>query len=217
MFEITSDLARTMRRLGDIAEKQIPFAAARALTMTAQDIKERTGQKLDRVFDRPTPFTRRGLYIRAARKTQLTAEVGFKTIQSRYLALQESGGVQSPKRRAIVIPKRMRLNRYGNMTRGAVSKAAGKPDTFVASRAAKATAHLAPGIYQRPKRSKYRKGGAGNKNRGELKGPQLLVAFEGKAKYRPRLGFVQGGKQIAANRLGPNFSHALREAVRTAR
>ena len=42
-------------------QRQVSYAAAVALTRTAAQIKAALPSELDRVFDRPTPFTKRGI------------------------------------------------------------------------------------------------------------------------------------------------------------
>ena len=71
-------------------QKQVKYAAAVALTRTAASIKAGLPAELDRVFDRPTPFTKRGVYLKAARRDELTAEVGFMTRDRKSTRLNSS-------------------------------------------------------------------------------------------------------------------------------
>ena len=63
------------------ARRQVPFVVAKMLTALAQDGQVRLTRKLPVAFDRPTPFTQRGIYTRRAEKTNLTAEVYFPQSQ----------------------------------------------------------------------------------------------------------------------------------------
>ena len=58
MFSMTikSNIADEIRRLGVDIQKQ-PLAVAKALTFTAQDVQKAERDEMQRVFDRPTPFT----------------------------------------------------------------------------------------------------------------------------------------------------------------
>lgn len=111
-----------MRRLLQTAEKQARFATAVALTRTAQEVRQDIPAGLDQVFDRPTPFTKRGTYIKPAKRDALVAEVGFREIQSRYLKLQAEGGTYQPGPAGIRLPGNIQLNTFGNIPRGLVAK-----------------------------------------------------------------------------------------------
>ena len=60
-------------------------------------------RQIDIVFDRPTPFTRRGVGYRPAYKNRPVARVFIKDIQARYRT-REYGGVRMPRKRALVLP-----------------------------------------------------------------------------------------------------------------
>ena len=58
--------------------KQIAYATMVALNKTAEQAKSEILTEVDRVFDRPTPWTRNSLRIKYATKANLSAEVAFK-------------------------------------------------------------------------------------------------------------------------------------------
>ncbi|MFL9926012.1 hypothetical protein PQR62_17175 [Herbaspirillum lusitanum] len=94
--------------------KQIPFAAAKGLTATAKDAQGKLTSALPNQLDRPTPFTMKAFGIEPATKQKLYAKVFVKQDQLKYLGFQIAGGVRTPVRRALVVPKGVRLNQYGN-------------------------------------------------------------------------------------------------------
>lgn len=198
MLDITSNRRAFERSLSDVAQKQLPFALSLAINDTLKDVKKNEEKRMRRVFDRPTPFTQRGLYLRRANKRTLSGEVGVKDIQAEYLKLQATGGTRRPKRRAIVVPVGQRLNKYGNMPKGALGRALAKPTTFVASRGK--VKHLPPGIYQRKKR-----------------GVRMLAAFEDSASYEARWRMRVSARKTARARLPVYLSRRLRQAIATAR
>ncbi len=121
------------------ARNQVPFALARALTKTGQDVKEAQRKEIERVFDRPTPFTRNAVYLRTATKQRLEAEVWLKEASSRrshYLLPQIEGGSRPLKRfeQRLVLTGYMqpderavpaagaRLDAYGNISRGQINQ-----------------------------------------------------------------------------------------------
>ncbi|MCK4499522.1 hypothetical protein KAU11_03445 [Candidatus Babeliales bacterium] len=120
-------------------EKQTRFAGALAATNTAKIVREGLKDEMRDSFDRPTPFTINAFYIRAAKKADKipTAKVEIKDSPSRYyLKAQIHGGSRYRKRTEhlltnagilprgqYVVPGRgVRLNKYGNMTRGQIQR-----------------------------------------------------------------------------------------------
>jgi len=188
------------RGLSDFAQAQVPFATSLALNDTAEAIRKNTDKALDRRLDRPTPFTRRGLMVLRSSKRRLSAAVLFRDIQARYLAWQEKGGDRPPKAKAIPVPVAINRDRFGNMGRGALKRAAGQRDVFSGRPGA---GRLAPGLWQR-----VGKGG---------RGLRLLVAFETVARYAPRLGFTEDAEKTARAFMPIAWERAMRRAIETAR
>lgn len=126
-------------------EDQIPFAIARALTLTAKDVQQDLRPWMERVIDRPTRFTLNATFVTPARKRDSTpaAEVGLKDWAAKggnardYLRPLIYGGRRTPKRsekalrqrghlRAgeFLVPGRdQRLNKFGNIPKAQVDKA----------------------------------------------------------------------------------------------
>lgn len=188
------------RAFKDLEKKQLPFAIAKSLTKTAQDVKAESERQLERKLDRPTPFTRRAFGLRRATKTRQVATVFIKDIQAEYLEYAIEGGTRSPERKANLVPVSIRLNKYGNIP----SKAKGrkirallaKPNVF------QGTVRGVSGIWERT-----------NKNT-RLK---LLIRFEDTVKYKPRFNFYGLARGVASKRMPRNFNQAMAEAIRTAR
>jgi hypothetical protein len=119
--------------------RQVPFAMARALTLTAGDVREAEKVEMRRVFDRPTPFTINGLFVKRATKAELTARVWFKNAfgtEPHFLEPQVHGGQRPLKRfeQMLVRAGYMRrgeravpgegakLDQYGNIGRGELQR-----------------------------------------------------------------------------------------------
>lgn len=206
MFTIFADIAAAERLLSDIGRRQMPFATARALNDTASDVKQAEERGIETAFDRPTPFTKRGIYVRRASKSRLYAEVGMKRVQAKYLEMQAKGGTRSPAGKAILMPIGVRLNKYGNIPRGGVKRAASRADVFVAGRGKAGTKHLRPGVYQR-----------GRKKRGGTGSPKLLVAFEDRATYKARWSFQTVAMREARSRFRSHFLARFAQAMASRR
>lgn len=195
-ISVKSDLDEVVDRVARRYRDQVPFAAARALTLTAKDAAAAITSEIDKAFDRPTAITRKAIGSQYANKQTLTARVFVKDIQAAYLGLQISGGERLPKSRALVVPGRtFTLNQYGNMPKGKIKQLLARADVF------SGTVRGIPGIWQRTKG----------------RGAKLLVLYEPRATYRPRLNFYGVGRAVIDARLLPNFEQSLKDAIASAR
>ena len=212
-------------------QRQVSYAAAVALTRTAAAIKAAMPAELDRVFDRPTSFTKRGIYLKAARRDSLTAEVGFMTRQASYLRLQVTGGTRQPTARGIRLPGNIELNAFGNIPRGLTDKlkAAAKDGTLgnavmrrlgvAAKDRRKGTATISL-FYGKPAGSRWDKAPVGIYRRVPGKPGKLIpvIVFEDTpARYTKRLDLERFAKPIIDREFQAHFDRALRDALATAR
>jgi hypothetical protein len=60
--------------------EQIAIATAKALTFTAERVRDAERREIQQVFDRPTPFTMSSLFMSGATPARLEARVWFKDI-----------------------------------------------------------------------------------------------------------------------------------------
>ena len=193
---VSGNYKRELKKVPALFRKQIPFATANALTATARDAKKEITRQLPSVFDRPNPFTKRGIGTQGARKTRLESRVFIKDLQAEYLGIQVAGGVRTPKKRAILIPvDQSLLNQYGNLPRGK-TRTLGRQKT-VLSTVINGTA----GLWRVTKK----------------KPPKLLVKYVQQANYRPRLPFHRIAEGVGRRRMDRNFRVAMAKAMRTAR
>ena len=75
LVECKVDFLPCAQALGIEAPRMLPYVAAATLTALAGDGGQRIQKRMTEVFDRPTNFTVRGVFTRAAAKTRLAAEV----------------------------------------------------------------------------------------------------------------------------------------------
>ena len=133
----STNLSAVQAALKDTERKQIPFANALALTKTAQRVKAGEINAMKRNLDRPTNFTLKSLYVKAATKATQEARVWFKdfapkgTPAGNYLQPQVQGGQRRLKRheKALIARGLMKstqfavpaagakMDQYGNMKR----------------------------------------------------------------------------------------------------
>lgn len=192
------------RRLLEGATKQLPFVTALALTSAVKQGQAATVKALPSIFDRPTPFTARGIAIQPATKANPTAVLYVRPIQAAAgLLLQETGGPRTPKKRAILMSVAAGRNAYGNLPRTALGTLKKRRDVFVGKIGG------VGGFWQRPSKAARRKD--------DKAAPKLLIAFEDRATYAPRFGFVKRGEAVIRAALAPAFREAVAKAMRTAR
>lgn len=131
--------------LDGFSERRMRAAAATGLTWTGREVKAEDDAEILRVFDRPTPYTQRALFMRPATADRLQAEVyvkddlaGSGTPATKYLLPQVDGGSRNVKRfeRALqaagamptgwqAVPatganSAVRWDAYGNVSRGQI-------------------------------------------------------------------------------------------------
>lgn len=128
----------------DIEHKQLPFAMMLSLNETAKGARKAVQNKMGQVFDRPTPFAKRGVVYERATKEDLDARVviyGSKAANgglppAYFLGPQVDGGRRSLKAFEvqlkargflpdghIVLPaERTKLDRYGNVSQGQLNR-----------------------------------------------------------------------------------------------
>jgi len=146
--KIESNIKEFRRSLNEAARKQIPFATARTLTLTARQAVQDVKAKMPAYLDRPTPFTQNSFYSTTARKGELTAEINIRsfapkggTPPERWLSPEIFGGERRMKRfekrlsdlsgGQYVIPGRgVQLDQYGNVSRGEIQKILSRLQAF---------------------------------------------------------------------------------------
>lgn len=210
-------------------EKQVKFAAAQALTRTARAVKDAIPAVMDRELDRPTPFTKRGMFVIPARSNNLQATVGFMDRQAGYLKYQIAGGTRRPTSRGIRLPGNIELNSFGNIPKGLTDKL----------KAAAQSGQLSKAIGRKIGAGDRRKGAAPVQlfygkptGRGWEKAPMgiwrrvpgspgklvpVIVFEDTPALYRPRFKFHEAAADVVSREWDRQFAAAFAEAMRTAR
>lgn len=190
-----SALTRSIKNV----QKQIAFAASRALNKTAIEVqKHEIGKELPGKLKIRSqwfkPGTKYGVNIRFANKANLKAVVGS---QAPWLLLVDQGGVKHPPKKSLVIPT----------TNIDTSKRRSKRDKPKAILARKGFI------------LNFRKGGGGifvrtGKAKGQIK---PLYLFKSSADIKDILDFYEAGKLIVDAAFLKNFSDEFAKAVLTAK
>lgn len=196
-LNVKVDVDKAVKKIANARDDQVPFATAKALTLTAKDCAGDLVAALPDIFDRPTPYTLRAFGTEMARKSNLArgARVFIKPDQLKYLGIQVEGGTRTPAKKALLIPADIGTNQYGNIPRGKIQQMLARADVF------SGTVRGVAGIWQRMKRG----------------GVKLLVAYEHQARYKKRFDFYGLVEKSARAAFPGNFRTCMADAMRSAR
>lgn len=184
------DIKRRLRE----KQKQVAFAAAKALTDTARQAAKDAQDEMPRSLDRPIPFTVRGIRWRGANKTTLQSRVYIMPGTAAYLRPLIEGGVVRPKKRALLEPAGVKLDRYGNIPRKELERLRARKDVFFGS------VRGIGGVWQRTKQ-----------------GVKLLIKFESLQQKRKQFDFPGIVAASVKRNFAAYFDRALAVALATAR
>lgn len=207
------DLSRQLKQL----QKQIPFATAQAMTSVVRDIAAAQKVALGRKLESPTPFTVNSVGSAGARKNNLRAKVFVRDVAAEYLEPFEFGGEHKLNSQALLNPKNIKLNKYGNMPRNKLSQLKAKPDVFVGEVTG------VDAVWQRRKPKKAKKKRARRSANGtrrpkrKQRAPKLLVRFGDALPVTPTLDYMNRSRSMAAGLMPDALSRAIEEAIRTAK
>ncbi|EMM9997470.1 hypothetical protein LLI29_003113 [Morganella morganii] len=210
-----TDLSNQLRTL----RKQIPFATAQAMTAVVRKIEDAQKVAMQRNLDNPTPFTVKSVRSKGARKTDLKAKVFVMNTAAAYLEPFEIGGVHKLNGSALLNPKDIKLNKYGNLPRNKLSSLKSKENTFIGDISG------VNGVWQRKKAKKGKKGrkrlqrspNGTRRDRKKQPMPKLLIRFGDTLPVEPVLGYQDRAMKMTQALLPQEINRAIAEAIRTAR
>ncbi|MEQ5370420.1 hypothetical protein [Morganella morganii] len=210
-----TDLSNQLRTL----RKQIPFATAQAMTSVVRKIEDAQKVAMQRNLDNPTPFTVKSVKSRGARKSDLKAKVFVMNTAAAYLEPFEIGGVHKLNGSALLNPKDIKLNKYGNLPRNKMSALKSKENTFIGDIGG------VNGVWQRKKAKKGKKDrkrlqrspNGTRRNRKKQPMPKLLIRFGDALPVEPVLGYQDRAMKMTQALLPQEINRAIAEAIRTAR
>lgn len=210
-----TDLSNQLRTL----RKQIPFATAQAMTAVVRKIEDAQKVAMQRNLDNPTPFTVKSVKSRGARKSDLKAKVFVMNTAAAYLEPFETGGVHKLNGSALLNPKDIKLNKYGNLPRNKLSSLKSKENTFIGDISG------VNGAWQRRKAKKGKKGrkrlqrspNGTRRDRKKQPMPKLLIRFGDALPVEPVLGYQDRAMKMTQALLPQEINRAIAEAIRTAR
>ncbi|MFZ6724695.1 hypothetical protein ACO0K2_04300 [Undibacterium sp. MH2W] len=218
-ISIRSNIKEIQKKLSAFAQQQVPFATSNALTAIAKNVQAAEKAALPRVFDRPTPFTINSIRVRAARKNNLEAIVYVNDIAASYLAPYEFGGLQKLNSKALLNPKNVQENQYGNIPRRLIAQLKNRSDIFIGPVKTK-KGEVINGVWQRPiirVDTKFRgrtEVAKGSNTTGRLK---LLIRFGDAQPVKKHLGYRTRAQKVVNTTFKAEFGKALAKAMASAR
>lgn len=121
MFNVTSNIDQALSWTQRLSP-QMDYAVARSLTGTVREIAQAMPGVMESVFDKPTEWSKKGVYTLSASKSSKTAVVGIKDRQASYLQWQVEGGTRAPRNKALRLPSVVDLNAHGNLPAGLIKR-----------------------------------------------------------------------------------------------
>ncbi|MBF0602152.1 MAG: hypothetical protein HQL07_00495 [Nitrospirae bacterium] len=222
-----------VNRLFANLEKQVRFAAAQALTKTAQDAQAEVRRQLPERFTTRTGWLAKGIRVRAANKTDLTATV---SVLDQFMVLQETGGIKEKQNHAMSVPVGARSYPKETLPRSKwPSSLLQKKGYFIAPITGKSLTarsqvkgnyrrriHNKPNVVYHKDSARIKSSDVGNMalwhRRGRRRLPiDLVYVFKDKVSVDPRFDFRKTVMQVARERFSNRFVEALKKALATAR
>lgn len=200
-------------------KKQIPFALSQALTSVAREIAAAEKTALNRRLESPTPFTVNAVGSTGARKNNLQAKVFVRDIAASYLEPFEFGGQHKLNSSALLNPKNIKLNKYGNLPRNKLNQLKAKDNVFIGEVGSR------NGVFQRVKSRKGKKAkkrlkrsaNGTRRERDKSHAPKLLIQFGNALPVKPVLGYMDRAEKMADALMPAALSAAISQALRTAK
>jgi hypothetical protein len=201
-IRVTTDLSRFILAMNRTAERQVPFALARALTMTAQDAQADVKAQLPKRFTLRNNWVSSGIRIKPATKGTPEAIVGSL---EPFMERQELGGTKQARAHSrVAVPvnvKRSKRDRIPKGQRPAALK--GQPRILSIRGSNIVTTKGGAGILRRVGRDRYPL--------------QILYWLKRGVRVQPRFGFKGTASNTVQRQFGDNFVKALADAMATAR
>jgi len=244
--ELRWDMRAFEAKLSAAERRQMPYAMALALNETARGGRAAVQKEMDRVFDRPTPYAKRGVvYDKATRDAPVAAVVltgdrtrgglpataflgpqvegGRRTLKAFERQLQDRGLL--PSGRVVVPAARTKLDRYGNVPQSFLNRMMADlqinyrgagAERARTDRSLKRNRNYRSARFFVPATASHLAPGVYQRVPGSREVFPVLLFVEARA-YAVRLRFHDVVREHAARHFARNFTEAFAKAMRTAR
>jgi hypothetical protein len=203
-ISVRANVKAITKSLSALAYKQVKFATAQALTALAKEVQADEIQNIASTFKKPKPFTQKSVGVQGARKDTLTATVFVRPIAAKYLDPYEGGGRHVLSGRALLNPKNIKLDQYGQLPRKVLDRLKARKDIFIGP--VKSKSGTVNGVWQRVP--------AKRKQPAHLK---LLIRFGDSLAVNKRLNYRSRAKALVDRRFNAVFGETMAKALASAR
>jgi hypothetical protein len=225
-LNVKSNFDQMTRGLTAAALAQVAFAKAQALNAVGKMVMQAEQQNIRSTLKNPKPFTQNSLGIKRATKSNPVVVIFMKDLTAKYLKPYETGGVHELPGKALLNPKDIKLDQYGQLPKTVMAKLRARPDIFIGP--VKTKAGIVNGVWQRYTNVKrvsllnskgkrlrgLNKAVTDDKPGGQLK---LLIRFGDALPVKKSLKYGMTAKSIVDTNLAKEFDKALTQAIATAR
>jgi len=216
-LDIRGELKPLQRAFVGFRAKQVPFATSLALNSLGRRVQAAETKDVANTFDSPTPFTQKAFRMEVATKSRPKVLIAAKDIQAAYLEPYVVGGSRYlGAKRAMLAPRGVRLNQYGNLPRAKLATLKGKPGIFIGPVTTKA-GKVINGVWQRAGAKSGRRGRGPRAQAKPPGGLKLLIQFEDTTPVTKRLDFYGRARKAVARYAAADFGAAMRRALATKR
>jgi hypothetical protein len=230
-ISVTANVKEISNGLDALAYRELPFAAARAVTILAQEVRQAERAGMESVFDTPKPFTLNSVRVFGATKDSLTAGVFVMDKAANYLSPFEDGEdhflnpgqtklhvpVQAPKDAGGNVPRNFERNRRGGagIFFGVVQTKRG-PINGMWQRTVRYEVRVGSGKVRVSRTGKLRRGEVHNSASGKpikIKGLRLLVKYVDNQPVKQDLAFYDRAEKLVNRRFNVVLGHELARAI----
>ena len=220
-ISIRSNIKQLEKDLNAFAYKQLPFATATALTALAKLVKPAEQANMQKVLDRPTPFTVNSVGVKGAKKNDLEATVFVKDIAAAYLEPYQFSGRNKLNSKALLKPVNQELNEYGNLPRTLLAQLKARSDIFIGPVKTK-SGQIINGVWQREAESARVVGKKGKtrvtkKNLNASGHLKLIIRFEDAHPVKQNLDWFGVAQRVVSKNYNREMGKALAKAIASAR
>lgn len=218
-MEIEIDVEKDLRRVTaslDAFAKQIPFATTTALNMLGKRVQVAERAEIKKEFPTATPFTIGAVGLLKARKDSLQSIIFVRDIAAAYLLPYLEGGRHFLNSRALLNPKNVPLNQYGNLSKNRLATLKARSDVFIG--AVKTKHGTINGVWQRVAAVTARNATKTRKARvAKAAHLKLLIRFGDALPVKQHLAWGSTAAKIVAANFDKDFGKAMAMAIATAK
>ena len=211
-ISVESDIKDVLREFRTLEGVGVPYAIKEAINDTLFALREEMPGEIERVFDRPTVFTKTlsAWEVEKANTQTLVGELKMKPAQAAYMQWQVFGGTQMPKKRAIPMPELQGGGRLVSDS-GGLKKSwrvvFGDKKKYFSGIPKGAKVEIG-GVYQRTSKTKWDK--KRKRHTGQIK---LLLTWESQTRYKEKWHFHYFASEAFRSRFPENFRKRIQSQL----